>query len=202
LIPLARAGVNVVGADLSPAMLEHARGKAVAAGVGLETILAEMREFDLGARRFGVVLVAGNSLLHLHATQDILRCFRCAARHLAPGGALILDVYNPSVRLLARDPGQRHLVGRFVHERLGALTLEETSDYDGARQVNAVTWYWSAAGRPDFLVMPIHLRPIFPRELPLLVESAGLRVVARYGDFDRSAFDRDSRRQICVCEPA
>jgi SAM-dependent methyltransferase len=201
LIALARAGVKAVGVDLSSAMLQHAHAKAAAAGVEFGTIIADMRDFGLGEQRFGSILVAGNSLLHLHATQDILQCFRSAARHLAPRGALILDVYNPSVRLLARNPAQRHLVRHFVHELLGELTLEETSDYDSANQVSCVTWYWSAPGQRDFLVMPIYLRSIFPCELPLLLERAGLQLVSRYGNFDRSAFARDSPRQICICEP-
>jgi SAM-dependent methyltransferase len=201
LIPLAQAGMAVVGVDLSSAMAQHARQKAARAGVRLEIVKTDMRDFDFGQRRFGTIMVAGNSLLHLHDNEDIIRCFRSAVRHLAPGGALIFDVYNPSVRLLARDPAQRHLVRQLVHERLGELTLEETSDYDAASQINSVTWYWSTPGKPDFIVMPIQLRPLFARELPLLVECGGFRLAARYGNFDRGAFGRDSPRQICICEP-
>src|SRR5262245_28969077 len=64
-IPLARSGLEVVGGDLSPSMLERARAKAAAASVGIDFVEMDMREFDLAGRRFGLVIIAANSLLHL-----------------------------------------------------------------------------------------------------------------------------------------
>ncbi len=65
-----------------------------------------MRDFDLG-RRFALIFIARNSLLHLHSTEDILATFAMVRRHLAPGGMFAFDIFNPSVRLLARPPNQR-----------------------------------------------------------------------------------------------
>jgi SAM-dependent methyltransferase len=162
----------------------------------------DMRKFDVPGRRFGLIFIAANSLLHLHDTHDIRRCFAAIARHLVAGGALAFDVFVPSVRILARAPNQRHLVGRFMHDELGELTLEETTDYDAASQVIRTTWFWSMLARPDFFVTPLHLRQLFPQELPLLVEMAGFRLLARYGDFNRTAFGAQSHRQVCVCDLA
>lgn len=200
-IPLAQPGLEVVGCDLSPAMLQLARAKAAAAGVDIAFHAMDMRELDLPGRRFGLVVIAANSLLHLHRAHEIRRCLQAIARHLAPGGALAFDVFVPSPRILARDPSARHLVGRFAHPELGELTLEETTDYDAATQVNRGTWFWSTPAHPDVLVTPLHLRQLFPRELPALVEDAGFRLAARYGDFDRSQSGPHSRRQVCICEP-
>jgi SAM-dependent methyltransferase len=199
-IPVARSGLEVVGGDLSPLMLERARTKATAASVEIDFIEMDMREFDLPGRQFGLVIIAANSLLHLHNPHDIRRCFAAIAQHLVPGGALAFDVFVPSVRFLAREPNQRHLVGRFMHDELGELILEETTYYDAASQVNHTTWFWSTPDRPDFFVIPLHMRLLFPQELPLLVEMGGLRLQARYGDFDRSTFGAQSHRQVCICE--
>jgi SAM-dependent methyltransferase len=198
-IPLARSGLEVVGGDLSASMLDRARGKAAAASVGIDFIEMDMREFDLPGRRFGLVVIAANSLLHLHDAHDIRRCFASIARHLLPGGALAFDVFVPNVGFLAREPNLRHSIGRFVHDELGELLLEETTEYDAVRQVNRARWFWSTPDRPDFFVVPLEMRLLFPQELPLLVEMGGLRLLQRYGDFDRSTFGAQSHRQICIC---
>ncbi len=200
-IPLARAGIQVVGLDVAPAMLERAKTKAAEAQVEVAWLLGDMRNYDLEEKQFGLITIAANSLLHLHATPDIVDCMRAVARHIAPHGALAFDIWCPSVALLARSQGRRYKVGTFVDRTMGELLLEETSDYDSVSQVQRATWYWSAQDRPDFLVVPLHLRQIFPQELPLLVERAGLRLRERYGSFDRTAFSGQGR-QVCVCEPA
>ena len=201
-IPLAKTGLSVVGGDLSRSMLEHARAKAALEGVHIQFLEMDMRDFCLPDHRFNLVVIAGNALLHLHKSDDVRSCFRAIAQHVAPGGALAFDVFVPSLRLLSRDPDQRHMVGTFKHGTLGDLTLEETVDYDAATQTNRGTWFWSTADRKDFVVIPLHLRQLFPQELPLLIELGGFRLRERYGDFDGSMFGSESRRQVCVCEVA
>ena len=199
LVPVARAGRGVVGLDLSRPMLDAARRRASRAGVVVELVEGDMRSFDLG-RRFSLVFVARNSLLHLSTAEEFLATFAAVRRHLAPGGAFALDVFNPNVRLLARPPGERHLVMRRPSEAFGELTVEEITDYDAAAQVNHATWYISAPGRPDAWVAPLRLRSIFPQELPLLLAAGGFRLLSRAGDMDGSPFRSDSLRQVCVCD--
>ena len=106
-------------------------------------------------------------------------------RHLAPDGVLAFDVFNPDVRILARPSGERVFVMRVLSEMHGELTVEATSDYDAATQVNRATWYISVPGRPDAWVSPLHLRSIFPQELPLLLGASGFRLLSRVGDLCR-----------------
>jgi SAM-dependent methyltransferase len=199
-IPLAQSGIKVVGADISEVMLHRARGKATAVGVDVELRQADMRDAVLPDHSVGLILIAANSLLHLHDVEDLRRCLQVARRQLIAGGALIFDVFVPSVQILARKPDERHLIGRFAHDRYGEIRLEETTDYHPSAQVNRGTWFWSTTDREDFLITPLHLRQLFPQEVPLLVQAAGLRLVARYGGFARDRFDRHSQRQLCVCE--
>lgn len=199
-VPLAAPGRRVVGLDLSPAMLAAARRRADAAGADVELREADMRAFALG-ERFALVFVARNSLLHLHAAADLIATFAAVRRHLAPGGVLAFDVFNPDVRLLARLAGERSPVMRVGSEAYGTLTVEATSDYDAASQVNRATWYVSTAEQPDRWVAPLHLRSIFPQELPLLLAAAGFRLRHRAGDLRGGAFTSASPRQVCVCEP-
>ena len=201
-IPLARAGMHVTGLDVLPVMLERTKTRATEAGVDMDLVQGDMRTFDLGERRFSLIYLPNTTLPHLLETKDIIACFARAARHLAPGGAFIFDVFNPSVEMLSRKAGVRHFRRKADHVLLGTVTLEETFDYDAASQINRITWYWSAPERPDFFVHPLHMRNLFPQEIPLLLELARLRLTARYGDVGRSPFTGASTRQVCVCEAA
>lgn len=82
-IELARRGVDVVGVDLDPAMLEVARRKAPE----LEWVEADLATLDLGLR-FDVVVVAGNVLLFVAPGTEAAVVERLS-EHLVPGGRLV-----------------------------------------------------------------------------------------------------------------
>jgi SAM-dependent methyltransferase len=82
-VELARRGLDVVGVDLDPSMLEVARAKQP----GLAWVQGDLAEVDLG-RTFDVVVMAGNVMIFLSAGTEA-RVVANLARHVAPGGALV-----------------------------------------------------------------------------------------------------------------
>jgi SAM-dependent methyltransferase len=82
-IELARRGIDVVGVDVDPSMLDVARAKQP----GVRWVLADLGEVDLGAT-FDVVVLAGNVMIFLAAGTEG-RVVANLARHVAPGGALV-----------------------------------------------------------------------------------------------------------------
>jgi SAM-dependent methyltransferase len=83
-IELHRRGVQVVGADLDPDLLERARRRAP----DIEWVEADLAELDL-RRRFDVVVMAGNVLPF--ADPDVRADIVAAcASHLAPVGRLVV----------------------------------------------------------------------------------------------------------------
>ncbi|MBO3738648.1 class I SAM-dependent methyltransferase [Actinoplanes flavus] len=203
MIPIASDGHPCVGLDLSPDMLAEARRKADRRGVTVEWVRGDMRAFDLG-RTFDYVFIAANSLLHLHAAEDLVSCFRSVRRHLAPGARFVFDVFNPSVRLLAEADGVRRTRESlsFMDPDRGSVSVDVAEIYDPSAQVTRGTWYLSTDSEPDFVVAPLHIRSIFPQELPLLLSLGGLRLVERLGDWSGRPFAGDAPLQLCVCEPA
>jgi SAM-dependent methyltransferase len=199
-IPFALDGVDITGMDLAPAMLRVAREKAAAAGARVGFVAGDMRRFRL-SRRFGVIFIPFNSLLHLQTAAEIRECFGRVREHLVPGGVFAFDVFNPHVAKLAREPGVRFTEGT-IEDSLGTLVLESSPAYDAGAQVNRSTRYISSPEQKDILVVPLHLRCIFPQELPLLLELAGLRLDERYGDFERSAFEGSSNLQVVIARNA
>ncbi len=198
-VPIAVEGLPISGLDLSAPMLNRARERAAAQQVSVEHLQGDMRHFDLG-RRFGLIFVARNSLLHLHSTEEILAAFASIRRHLAPGGVFAFDVFNPNIRRLARPAEQRFPAMQVETELFGTLSVEEASDYDAAAQVTRARWYVSAPGKPDAWVLPLELRSIFPQELPLLLQAGGFRLKSRVGDLFETSFHSNSRSQVCRCE--
>ena len=82
-IELARRGLEVVGVDVDPSMLDVARSKQP----DLPWLLGDLTEVDL-ARTFDVVLAAGNVMIFL-APGTEAQVVANLARHVAPGGFLV-----------------------------------------------------------------------------------------------------------------
>lgn len=197
-IPLALRGCAVTGLDLHSGMIERARAAASVAQARVALVQADMREFALNTE-FGLVFVAYNSLLHLHHSSDLISCFRAVARHLEPSGEFILEIFNPSPQWLALSPGERRKIGTCHHPTLGEVTVEQTLLYDSLTQVSRETWFYSTSEQPDFRTHPLELRNIYPQGLPLLLESGGLRLIKRFGGYDRRPFVSGSALQVCLC---
>ena len=165
-------------------MLAEAQRKAGERGVELDWVQGDMREFDLG-RTFDLVIIAANSLLHLHGASDLVDCFRSVRRHMAPGARLVFDVFNPSVQMLAQADGvrRRREALSFVDPDRGVMHVDVAESYDAAAQVTRGRWYFSTESEADVVVAPLEIRSIFPQELPLLLSLGGLRLVERFGDW-------------------
>jgi SAM-dependent methyltransferase len=197
-IPIAQAAVEIVALDSSESMLNAARAKAVETGVAPMFVHGDMRTFELPGQ-FSTIFMAGNSLLHL-LTNDALRgCLEHVRRHLLGDGQFVFDVFNPEPHLLSRDYEKRYPVLRVRDPKRGEITIEETTKYDAASQINDVTWYMSSPAAPDVRVIKYRLRVIFPQELELLLSSSGFQLKMRYGEFTREPFQATSPRQVCVC---
>jgi SAM-dependent methyltransferase len=106
-VPLAGAGLHIAGLDLSAPMLSTARKRAATANVSVEYVLGDMRTFSLG-RRFALIFIARNSLLHLHSTEDILAAFSdgqtaldawrdLRVRHIQSGYSLTREAFRPAL---------------------------------------------------------------------------------------------------------
>ncbi len=201
LLPIAAQGIECEGVDLSSDMLAEARAKFEAKSLSAPFHVGDMASFDLG-RRFGLIYIASNSLLHLHSADDIVRCFQSVRGHLDQGGRFAFDIFNPSVQMLAGADGARREMRRFDDPERGEVRVDVEERYDAVAQVTRGVWYFSTESESDFLTVSLEIRSIFPQELPLLLEIGGLRLLERYGDFSGSPFTDKSQHQVCVCKAA
>jgi SAM-dependent methyltransferase len=174
-VPIARAGVDVIGVDASPGMLALARAAAEEAGVSqrVDLRLGDLREPPVD-ESVPLVICPFRSLLHMETEEEKLRALRAARALLDPGGRFVFDVFSPSRedieetdgRWLEREPG--------IFERAdwdeGARTLTLSVRSDGAMASFGLHW----------LSVPEWLR---------LLDVAGFAVEAVYGWFDRRPHD-------------
>ncbi|MBW3559809.1 MAG: class I SAM-dependent methyltransferase [Proteobacteria bacterium] len=193
-IPLALDGHDVTGLDTSEPMLAAAREKANAAGARATWVRGDMTSFELG-RPFDVIIVSCNSLAHMLTTEALVGCLRSIAHHLEPWGTLAFDIVNPNPKRLARPPAERF---RRAHSTSDGIRVRERATYDPAGQVLEAQWRVQDSEGSVHHLEPLRLRQTFSSELPTLLQAAGLRLVERFGDFERGRFGTTSRNQVCI----
>ena len=201
-IPLAGAGVNITGLDVSGSMLEEAKRKANEQGLKLTWIEADGRSFDVG-RDFALIIMPFNTLQFFRDAPSLKQIFDRVRTHLRRSGRFVFDVFNPQVAFLAADPAKRYERARYPDPRgRGEVVLEETREYIADRQVVRSTRYYHIGTERDYSIRSLELRCFFPCELELLLEHYGFRLLTKYGDFDGTPLSSASPKQICVCGPA
>jgi SAM-dependent methyltransferase len=212
LLPLARAGFEITGLDLSAPMLQRCSAKLQEESQEIRDrarlVAADMTAFDLG-RRFAAILCPFAGFQQLRRVDQQLACLDRCRRHLRPQGRLVLDLPNPdpAPAEYARDePGGGEVTAQVVDWTDGrrirwSMTV---TGYDRLQQVNEceVTYeIIESDGAARRLSETLLLRYTFRYELEHLLVRAGFRVAALYGDYDCSPFAEGSPALIAVAEP-
>jgi len=93
-LELRRRGFEVVGADISPELLEIARRDAAEQSLEAEFVEADLRELDFDAE-FDVVLSLNDGAIgYFETDEENLRSFEVIARALKPGGQHLMQLPN------------------------------------------------------------------------------------------------------------
>jgi len=198
-IPIAEAGHEIVGVDLSPDMIAWGEEKAGKAGVEIEWIQGDVREVRLG-RKFNVVTIPFTSIGHMTDRKSLEAALETVRAHLAGDGTFILDFFNPNPAYFILDKRDKGVIAEYDDPYGdGHVTIEETNDYDKAAQINRVKWSFRRDGK-EFKQIDLDIRIFYPEELLLILDHNGFDVVERYGDFDLSEFTSDSPKQVLFCK--
>jgi SAM-dependent methyltransferase len=186
-LTLAQRGVDVQGIDLSSAMVARLRAKP-----GGDRLRVEIGDFSTTTVEVGVSLVylVYNTIENVTTQAGQVATFRNAARHLAPGGAFVIECLMPELRRLPEgaaavvfDMGERHW---------------GIDEYDVANQGLVSHHFNVRDGRVEYGAWPF--RYVWPAELDLMAELGGLRLRERWGGWNREPFTSDSRKHVSVWE--
>jgi SAM-dependent methyltransferase len=186
-VPLARRGVAVHGIDMSRAMVARLREKP-----GGEDIGVTIGDFATTTVEgtFSVAYLVFNTIMNLTTQAAQVACFRNVAAHLQPGGCFVIEVGVPSLRRL--PPG----------ETIHAFHVSETrwgiDEFDVARQGLTSHHFVVVDGKLEQVSVPF--RYVWPAELDLMAELAGMSLRERWSDWKREPFTSESEKHISVWE--
>lgn len=203
VVPLAQAGFRVVGMDVAAQMLRRAREKVIAAGVArsVHLVQADVREAPL-AGAFGLIILAANTFLHHASPEEQLAVLKALHRQLRPGGLVVIDVFNPDLRMLLEADGRVELVASWEEPETQALVLKfQRVVVSPTAQLLDITYIYDRCfpdGRVHRVVAPLRLRYLWPHEATMLVAAAGLTLEALYGSYDLDPVSDDAERLIIV----
>jgi SAM-dependent methyltransferase len=197
LIPCARAGARITGLDRSPEMLDICRQRLQRetpdVAVRASLVEGDMRAFDLG-RPFALVTIPFRPFQHLLTVEDQLACLTAVRKHLADGGRLIVDLFNPSLDGLAnREPGEEFgdepefatPDGRRVLRRMKVAAHDRFAQILDNELIYNVT---HPDGRTERLVHSFRMRYLFRFEMEHLLRRAGFDIEALYSGYDKAPF--------------
>jgi hypothetical protein len=139
---------------------------------------------------FSVAYLVFNTIMNLTTQAAQVACFRSVAARLEPGGWFVIEVGVPELQRL--PPG----------ETIRAFHVSETrwglDEYDVARQGLTSHHFEIVDGRLDRFSVPF--RYVWPAELDLMAQLAGMRLRERWSGWKREPFTSESRKHVSVWE--
>lgn len=185
-IPLAQRMSPVYGIDFSQPMIAELQKKPGAERVRVN--YGNMASTNVCSDA-GLVFLVYNTIQNLKSQREQIECFQNAASHLEPGGAFLIETMIPELWRL--NPGETIIPFDVSPSHVGF------SEYvDVANQV-FVSHHYNIDGDRVRIGSP-SFRYVWPSELDLMAELAGMTLESRWSDWSRSPFSSDSETLIAV----
>ena len=175
-LPLRESGVRVDGIELSEAMVDRLRQKP--GGAEVDVRIGDMTATSMD-RTYPLVYLVFNTIFNIQTQDGQVECFRNAARHLDGDGVFVIEAAVPDAWL----PTDRYAVPEKV---IGDLVTLDVCLYDPITQIlheNHVT-----ISQSGIRMGPIACRLAWPAELDLMAKIAGLKLVDRWGGWQKQPY--------------
>ncbi len=167
-LELLRTHYDVTGVDLSRSMLREARRRLP----GVRLVVRDMRSFDL-KERFNVVSCLFSAIGYLRSEADVRRAFRAFARHLVPGGVVVIAPWVAPRRF---RPG--HMSVDLYEDATTRIVRAGYSEREGMRSRIVFDYLIGEAGQGFRHIHEVEeLRLTTPGRLRQWLSDAGLRAI-------------------------
>ena len=186
-LPLAARGVPIHGIELSRAMAERLRAKP--GGAAIAVTIGDFATARADGT-FRLAYLVYNTIQNLTTQEQQVACFRNVATHLEPGGCFVIEVEVPALQLLPLGEPFHVFTARDDHWGI--------DEYDVANQGLVSHHFELVGGRLERSSMPF--RYVWPAELDLMSQLAGMRLRERWGGWRREPFTSESRMHVSVWE--
>jgi ubiquinone/menaquinone biosynthesis C-methylase UbiE len=191
-LPLARAGVNLVGIDRSAPMLERARKRILKSSnpkllKSLDLVRGDIRALPFDAGAFRMVLAPYGILQSLIRPKDLTATLASVARVLPAGGTFGIDLV-PDVPKWREYENRVQLRGRAGGAQ---LTLVESVRQDPKRHLTTFeqTYIERRGSKTREHRFDLTFRTLSVRQMTRQLEGAGFRVDAVLGDYRGRPWD-------------
>jgi SAM-dependent methyltransferase len=188
-LPLVERGVHVTGIEISPEMVTRLRAKP--RGDRIRVVVGSITDTRVEGA-FTLVYCTFSTLFLLRDQAAQVATLSNAAAHLAPKGRVLIEAFVPDPKRWDR------------HQMVSVSALSP----DGIELVAATHDPACQAIQTQHLIVeggtvrlrPNRLRYAWPSEIDLMAQLAGLRLVQRWGAWDKSPFTRDSAMHVSIYE--
>lgn len=209
-IPMARTGARVTGLELSQSMLEAAHFKLATEPAPVrkrvKLLQGDMRGFALG-QTFPLIVIPYRAFLHLLTTDDQKACLHSCREHLTRQGKLVINLFDPNLRILGGNVDRDGTLLRKVHdvatEDGGTLSVVSSRVTCPEEQRFEEQWVFEKfSARGDSVWRKNHrisLRYCFRYEMEHLFELCGLNVLKLEGGFAGEPYRHGAEQIWTVC---
>jgi SAM-dependent methyltransferase len=188
-VALSKRGFSVTGVDRTRYLLDKARTRARVAGVSIEWVRADMRDF-VRTESYDLALSMFTSFGYFENRSEDENVLSNVFTSLRPGGVFLLDMMGMETLAKNYRPSS---VDRLSD---GSMLIDEHQIMDDWSRVrNEWTIIRKSKVRRKFI---FHINLYSGRELREKLERAGFSSVQLYGNMDGDAYGSDAKRLVAV----
>jgi SAM-dependent methyltransferase len=189
-VPMAAAGLDVVGVDSSAAMLARLAERDPECLV--ERVCGDMID-DLPDGPFDAVLVAYNTIFNVLDEAGQRRLFQHVAERLSPGGAFVVETFVPGDDIIADVPASEVRLRSMAVDHV-VLSVSVNHPEDQLAEGQFVQFTQEGGVR----LRPWSIRWATVGQLDEMAASAGLRLDQRFGDMAGAPFTEHSEQHVSI----
>ena len=187
-IPFARRGFRVTGVDRTRRFLDRARADARRAGVQIEWVRQDMRDF-VRPGAFDLALSMFTSFGYFADQGEDLLVLRNIFASLRPGGSLLMEMAGKEILARVYQPTTSTPLPD------GSVLVERHEVFDGWSRIRNL---WTFVKGEKARSWRFHVTIYSGQELRYRLEQAGFTGVQLFGSFDGDEYGVDAKRLIAV----
>ncbi len=191
-----RLGVDAVGIDESPKMIDKARANSVACGVTVDFVCGDYQTL---AKRFSegfdIITLMTDSLSHIKSHADLKKIMEGLYAILNPGGLLVLQTRNYEMILKNQD--------RFLAPIINRSGIDETIfsrvlDFAAKSLEYTIVKFHKHENQWNSQVLTTEIFPYLKTDLEAMLKGAGFKEINAYRNFNLEDFDKNGPEVIFV----
>ena len=186
-LPLSSKNIEVHGIDAAPSMISRLRekegGERITVTEGSFAEVAAEGEFDL-------IYIMFNTFFALSSQDEQVGCFRNVAAHLTRDGCFVIEAFVPDLNRFVG--GQVNWATKITADEVQL----DVGQHDMATQKVVSQKIVITDG--SVRLYPVQIRYVWPSELDLMAQLAGLRLHERWSNWKREPFTSESGQHISI----